>query len=117
MTKEQFDISVVIITVLIIAFLVFLIIIGEKFNINKLTGLKEWLKYAVRLAENNFGSGEGDAKLAYVYKLFVEKYPIISKFMSIDTFNGLVDDTLLWLDRFSDTDTKTKPSDEIEENK
>jgi len=56
--------------------------------------LKNWLLYAVATAEKLLGTGTGELKLRQVYDAFLTKFPIISKFMSFETFKTLVDDAL-----------------------
>ena len=56
--------------------------------------LKNWLLYAVAAAEKALGSGTGELKLRQVYDAFLAKFPVISKFMSFNTFKALVDDAL-----------------------
>lgn len=55
---------------------------------------KEWLLYAVIEAERNFGPKTGHIKLRYVYSYFIKKFPILSKFISFNTFSKMVDDVL-----------------------
>lgn len=59
--------------------------------------IKEWLKYAVTMAEKELGSGTGQLKLRYVYDLFISKFSWASKFISFETFSSWVDDALEWL--------------------
>lgn len=65
-------------------------------QINK---VKEWLLYAVLLAEQKYGDGTGEIKLRYVYDLFVQKFPWIAQIISFDTFSLWVD---LALDRLKE---------------
>lgn len=53
--------------------------------------VKEWLLYAVLLAEQKYGDGTGEIKLRFVYDLFVEKFPWIAKIVSFETFSSWVD--------------------------
>ena len=59
--------------------------------------LKHWLLYAVAAAEKALGTGTGELKLRQVYDAFLEKFPVISKFMSFKTFQAMVDDALVVL--------------------
>ena len=59
--------------------------------------LKNWLLYAVAAAEKALGTGTGELKLRQVYDAFLEKFPVISKFMSFKTFQAMVDDALVVL--------------------
>lgn len=56
--------------------------------------VKEWLLYAVVMAEKELGGGTGQIKLRYVYDLFVSKFPEISKLIPFATFALWVDDAL-----------------------
>ena len=59
--------------------------------------IKEWLKYAVVLAESELGSGTGQLKLRMVYNLFVTKFPALAKLISFEIFSTYVDEALEWL--------------------
>lgn len=65
--------------------------------------IKEWLKYAVSLAEKELGGGTGQLKLRSVYNMFVEKYPSIAKVVSFETFSGWVDEALVWMNKSIET--------------
>lgn len=55
---------------------------------------KEWLLYAVTLAEKELGSGTGRIKLRQVYDAFLEKFPVFSRFVPFETFSSWVDEAL-----------------------
>lgn len=57
--------------------------------------VKEWLLLAVTQAEAELGSGTGQLKLRYVYDLFVQRFPMIAKKISFDTFAYWVDEALI----------------------
>lgn len=59
--------------------------------------VKEWLKYAVYLAEKELGSGTGQLKLHEVYDFFVETFPIFAKIVPFALFSKWVDEALVWL--------------------
>lgn len=88
----------------IIAIAIILVAIGAICKFIKLPkseqikNLKEWLKYAVTIAEKEFGSGTGVLKLRYVYELAVEKFPTIMSVISFENFSCWVDEALTWLD-------------------
>ena len=48
----------------------------------------------VQTAERQLGSGNGQAKLAYVYAEMVKQFPFITSLMTEDTFKMLVDGAL-----------------------
>lgn len=68
--------------------------------------LKNWLLYAVAAAEKALGSGTGELKLRQVYDAFLAKFPIISKFMSFNTFKALIENALDELEELINTNEK-----------
>lgn len=56
--------------------------------------LREWLLWAVVLAEREYGQNMGKVKLREVYSKFVEAWPQIASWMSFSMFSQLVDDAL-----------------------
>ena len=61
--------------------------------------VKEWLKYAVTEAERELGTGTGQAKLRLVFDMFIQRFPIFSKFITFQTFSNWVDIALEWLNK------------------
>ena len=61
--------------------------------------VKEWLKYAVTEAEKELGTGTGQAKLRLVFDMFIQRFPIFSKFITFQTFSDWVDIALEWLNK------------------
>ncbi len=57
--------------------------------------IKKWLLQAVVLAEKELGSGTGKVKLSTVYDMFIVRFPIVSKLISLNTFSSFVDDVLV----------------------
>ena len=64
----------------------------------QIANIKEWLKYAVAIAEKELGSGTGELKLRMVYQMAIEKFSWLSKIITFETFSGWVDEALIWLD-------------------
>ena len=58
---------------------------------------KEWLKYAVCVAEEELGSGTGQLKLHMVYDMFVEKFPALASVLPFSIFSKWVDLALEWM--------------------
>ena len=58
---------------------------------------KEWLKYAVTIAEKELGSGTGQIKLRQVYDMFIQRFPVFSKLVPFSTFSYWVDLALEFL--------------------
>lgn len=67
--------------------------------------VREWLLYAVTIAEKEYGGGTGQIKLRAVYDMFLAKYPKLSFFIGFETFS-------LWVDVALD-----KMKDMLEQNK
>lgn len=61
--------------------------------------IKEWLKYAVTMAEKELGGKTGQLKLRMVYDMFVSKFPSVAKLITFDTFATWVDDALEWMNK------------------
>lgn len=59
--------------------------------------VKEWLRYAVTLAESELGSGTGQLKLRMVYNMFLSKFPTLAKLIPFETFSVYVDEALEWM--------------------
>ncbi len=59
--------------------------------------VKEWLKYAVVMAEKELGSGTGQLKLRYVYDLFVARFPWVARCITFNQFNTWTREALEWL--------------------
>lgn len=53
--------------------------------------VKEWLLFAVMMAEAELGSGTGQLKLRMVYDMFVARFPLVAKVVSFETFSQWVD--------------------------
>lgn len=61
----------------------------------RINTIKEWLIYAVAMAEKELGSGTGPLKLREVYDKFLTTFPpIITKMVTFATFSKLVDEAL-----------------------
>ena len=56
--------------------------------------VKQWLLYAVMMAEKELGSKTGELKLEYVYNLFISKFPAVANMISFERFSSLVDEVL-----------------------
>ena len=53
---------------------------------DQIYSLKEWLLYAVAIAEKKFGSSTGELKLRYVYDLFLKAFPALTDYISFENF-------------------------------
>ena len=56
--------------------------------------IKVWLLQAVIEMEKLYGSNTGQMKFSKLYDLFVVRFPVISKFISRNTLNLLVEQAL-----------------------
>jgi hypothetical protein len=81
MTWLQENYSLLIVAAIII---VYVVLSGEQ-------SVKNWLLYAVSMAEKELGSGTGKLKLAQVYTNFVSSYPVFSKIVPFAVFSLWVD--------------------------
>lgn len=56
--------------------------------------LKEWLLYAVTMAERDYGGGTGKIKLRSVFDMFAERFPELAEKVTFERFSEYVDDAL-----------------------
>ena len=63
----------------------------------KKEALKEWLKWAVFKAEQEYGGKTGQLKLREVYNLAIQQFPWLLRFVSFEEFSFYVDEALEWL--------------------
>lgn len=61
---------------------------------NQIKKVREWLLYAVTMAEKEYGSGLGKIKLRYTYDLFLVKFPWLARVITFEMFSELVDKAL-----------------------
>lgn len=80
----------------------------------QLVKVKEWLLYAVTMAEKELGSGTGKLKLRYVYDLFLTKFSWLAKVITFEQFSALVDEALEQMQKLLESNNNIK---EIVENK
>ena len=59
--------------------------------------VKEWLKWAVLVCEQELGTGTGQAKLRRCYDLFLEQFPVIGSILPFNIFSKWVDLALEWM--------------------
>ena len=64
----------------------------------KINNIKEWLKWAVTIAEKDLGSGTGQLKLRQVYNMAVTQFPWIVQLVTFEQFSIWVDEALKWMD-------------------
>lgn len=63
-------------------------------NEKQLNRVREWLLYAVVVAEKKLGAGTGKIKLRYVYDMFVARFDWIAKVITFEMFSMMVDEAL-----------------------
>ena len=88
--------------------MVCLFLLGIVVAITNKRQAKEWLKWCVTKAEQELGSGTGQIKLRQVYDMFIERYPIFSKFVPFEMFSRWVDEALVFLRNQLENNTKVK---------
>lgn len=71
----------------------------------QLAKVKEWLLYAVTMAEKDLGGGTGKLKLRYVYDLFLTKFSWLARLITFEQFSGLVDEALEEMKRLLESNT------------
>lgn len=57
--------------------------------------VREWLLYAVTVAERDWGSGTGKIKLRCVYDWFAQRFPDLCAKVGFDEFSKWVEDALV----------------------
>ena len=65
----------------------------------KINSIKEWLKWAVTMAEKDLGSGTGQLKLRQVYSMAVGQFPWIVQLVAFEQFSTWVDEALEWMNK------------------
>lgn len=70
--------------------------------------VREWLLYAVVMAEKELGGGTGQIKLRYVYNLFAERFPSLVPIITFELFSALVDEALEKMRHLLDTNLDIK---------
>ncbi len=60
----------------------------------QLNKVREWLLYAVTVAEKELGAGTGKLKLRYVYDMFVQRFDWIAEVITFEMFSMMVDEAL-----------------------
>lgn len=78
----------------------------EKITPEKANVVKEWLKYAVAIAERELGGGTGQLKLHMVYNMAIERFVFIESLLPFETFCAWVDEALIWLNNQIRTNDK-----------
>ena len=90
---ENWSLLVVILAFLVVATVYFRRLAGLPSD-QQIAKIKEWLLFAVVMAEKEMGSGTGAIKLRYVYSLFVDKFPSIAPVVPFELFSKWVDEVL-----------------------
>lgn len=60
----------------------------------QLNKVREWLLYAVTVAEKELGARTGKLKLRYVYDMFVQRFGWLAKAITFEMFSMMVDEAL-----------------------
>lgn len=86
--------SILILVVLIATLILELKTFFEQPKEERIAEVKEWLLYAVTMAEKELGAQTGQLKLRLVYDMFVSKFTWLAKTVSFATFSEWVDESL-----------------------
>lgn len=70
--------------------------------------VKQWLLWAVILAERDFSSGCGVLKLRHVYDLFIKAFPSLTPIVPFDIFKIWVDEALEQMRHLIETNKNIK---------
>ena len=70
--------------------------------------VKEWLLWAVVLAEKELGAGTGQVKLRLVYDRWIERFPSLVAVVSFDLFASWVDEALEQMRHLLETNPKVR---------
>lgn len=84
----------VVILVVVALFIIYLQKFAKLPPESQIKKVKEWLLYAVTLAEKDLGSGTGQLKLRYVYDMFLQKFPAVASGIPFEVFSMWVDEAL-----------------------
>jgi len=82
----------ILLAVIVVSAVVATVVAYRLFGIDK---IKSWLLWAVTQAEKEFGGGTGKLKLAYVYDMFIAKFPKLQAIIPFAVFSALVDEALV----------------------
>ena len=99
------------------SFLVVLCVVVTYIVLSGKKSVKEWLLYAVMMAESEWGSGTGKLKLRTVYDMFVSKYPVFSKLIPFSVFSLWVDEVLVEMKKILEENMDIKASITMEDVK
>ena len=70
------------------------LIVAAAYKLFGIDKIRSWLLWAVTQAEKEFGSGTGKLKLAFVYDMFIAKFPKLQIIVPFKLFSALVDQAL-----------------------
>lgn len=72
-------------------------------NVEQENKIRQWLLYAVMMAEKEFQHGTGELKLRYVYSMFIDKYPRFASCVPFELFSRWVDQVLVQMKHLLET--------------
>ena len=70
--------------------------------------VREWLLYAVTIAEAQWGGGTGRLKLRHVYDRFAWRFPDVVRLVPFNTFSEWVDEALVEMRKMLETNPAVK---------
>ena len=78
-----------------VGFIALLLVAFSSYKVFGIDKVQNWLLWAVTQAEGAFGTGTGKLKLAYVYDMFISKFPKMQAVIPYRLFTALVDKALV----------------------
>jgi len=78
----------------VVSIIVTILQFSQKPTEEQVRAIKEWLLYAVTMAEKELGSGTGKLKLRQVYDMFLQRFPWAAKVVSFDQFKWWAEEAL-----------------------
>lgn len=92
---------------IIISVLLIISTVGNtRLNPNEIEKIRQWILYAMIEAEKKFGSQTGKIKLRYVYDLFIDRFSNLSRCISFEDFESIVDNTMETFNTLINTNEK-----------
>ena len=64
---------------------------------SKKQALQEWLKWAVTVAEKEYGGKTGQLKLREVWNMALKQFPWLIRCFTFEEFSAYVDSALAWM--------------------
>ena len=79
----------------VVSVIVTILQFSQKPTEDQIKAIKEWLLWAVTMAEKELGSGTGKLKLRQVYDAFLQRFPWAAKVVPFEQFKLWVEEALI----------------------